>query len=119
MSGMVLTVVSGVLVFHCQGCGELHGIWVDKPNPITGGRWTWNGNMDKPTVSPSLLLPANPRCHAWIRDGLIEFLPDCDHPLAGQTVPLAHDPLNQPINPRPSRRQVPERGSTDPSTALN
>src|SRR5436309_254590 len=27
-------------------------------------------------------------CHSFVRDGLIEFLGDCTHPLAGRTVPL-------------------------------
>jgi len=27
-------------------------------------------------------------CHSWVRDGKIEFLPDCSHALAGQTVDL-------------------------------
>lgn len=116
---MVLVKVTDVLVFHCPGCRELHGIWVDKPNPITGGLWRWNGSMDKPTVSPSLLLPANPRCHAWIRDGLIEFLPDCDHPLAGQTVPLHDDPLDQPIQPRPARTGWSSTKPVSPDLANN
>lgn len=27
-------------------------------------------------------------CHSFIRDGQIQFLSDCTHALAGQTVPL-------------------------------
>lgn len=27
-------------------------------------------------------------CHSFITDGQIQFLNDCTHPLAGQTVPL-------------------------------
>lgn len=27
-------------------------------------------------------------CHSFVRDGMIEFLSDCTHTLAGQTVPL-------------------------------
>jgi len=117
---MVLSIVSDVLVFHCPGCRELHGIWVTKPNPITGGIWTWNGDLERPTVSPSLLLPANPRCHAWIKDGQIAFLPDCDHHLAGQTVPMLSDPLNQPRNPKlPQQPWAHRRGGEDPDLALN
>jgi hypothetical protein len=27
-------------------------------------------------------------CHSFIKDGMIQFLDDCTHALAGQTVPL-------------------------------
>jgi len=47
--------------------------------------------MDKPTFAPSLLCNGHDpalRCHSFVRDGRIEFLPDCQHALAGQTVEL-------------------------------
>lgn len=65
--------------------------------------WTFNGNVDSPTVTPSLLVtyPANPRatdefkewrtervCHSFITDGKVQFLSDCTHELAGQTVEI-------------------------------
>jgi hypothetical protein len=31
---------------------------------------------------------SRPRCHSWVKNGEIQFLSDCDHALAGQTVPL-------------------------------
>lgn len=69
-------------VFFCPGCECSHVI--DK-------RWTFNGDLDNPTFSPSLL--CNPdhapsRCHSFLRDGKIEFLSDCFHKLAGQTVEI-------------------------------
>lgn len=69
-------------IFFCPGCECSHVI--DK-------RWTFNGDLDKPTFSPSLL--CNPdhapsRCHTFIRDGKIEFLSDCFHKLAGTTVEI-------------------------------
>lgn len=70
-------------MFHCPGCK--YGHWF-----ATGyGGWTWNGDRDKPTVNPSILnsSPA-PRCHLFIRDGQIQFLNDCEHELAGKTVPM-------------------------------
>ena len=30
----------------------------------------------------------SPRCHSFVRDGGIQFLTDCEHGLAGQTVDL-------------------------------
>jgi hypothetical protein len=32
--------------------------------------------------------PPSPLCHSFVRDGRIEFLSDCTHSLAGQTVEL-------------------------------
>lgn len=74
--------------FHCPGCGHDHGFWVgnpDRPN------WAFNGSLDKPTFTPSLLCnqssPEN-RCHSFVTDGKIKFLADCFHELKGQTVDL-------------------------------
>jgi len=78
----------GVLyVFHCPGCGHGHPFEVNAPN---GAGWTWNGSMDKPTFRPSLLCNAGSTtvCHSYVTDGRIEFLSDCHHALAGQTVDL-------------------------------
>ena len=101
------------LTFKCPGCGDIHSI------PVDAGRWTWNGDVDRPTVSPSLLVTSGHyierleprycwcqfnaervakgeeptdnscyRCHSFIREGQIQFLPDCSHALSGQTVDL-------------------------------
>jgi hypothetical protein len=81
-------------VFFCPGCRCEHGVWTSKTNR-NGARWTWNGDMVRPTFSPSLNIsygngPDVPRvvCHSFVRDGQIQFLGDCTHALAGQTVPL-------------------------------
>lgn len=70
-------------VIFCPGCKCGHGFVVD--------RWTFNGDYEKPTFNPSMLVnqdnPAR-RCHSFVRDGNIQFLNDCFHELAGQTVPL-------------------------------
>lgn len=53
--------------------------------------WTFNGDMDRPTFSPSMLLYPNAihgREHFFVRDGKIEYLQDCDHPMAGMTVDM-------------------------------
>ena len=71
--------------FFCPGCNCGH--WFK----TTGGspRWTWNGDFQKPTIDPSILIPmTGKRCHSFVRDGQIQFLIDCDHPLAGKTVHL-------------------------------
>lgn len=53
------------------------------------GRWTWNGSTEAPTLRPSVLTTCPYfRCHSWINDGAVQFLADCSHELAGQTVEL-------------------------------
>lgn len=98
--------------FWCPGCGEGHHVTV---NP----GWTFDGNLEAPTFDHSVLVrsghfserfsgqcwctynaenPDNPsrfrcrRCHSFVRAGQIQFLGDCSHALAGQTVPLPEWP---------------------------
>lgn len=80
--------------FWCPGCRRNHGVWVYKPNPTTGAKWTWNGNLVNPTFSPSLhVFPNNPeaRCHSFVTDGSIRYLSDSYHELKGTTVQLKPD----------------------------
>lgn len=79
-------------IFNCPGCGYAHMVTV-KGEGVVGGRplWDWNGSLDKPTFSPSILVePQRPknRCHSYIKGGMIQFLPDCHHDLKGQTVEI-------------------------------
>ena len=67
-------------------------------SPATGtmvdfevGRWVFNGDMDAPTFTPSMVVPGDretPHEHFFVRDGKIEYLQDCDHPMAGMTVDM-------------------------------
>lgn len=74
------------MAFWCPGCKIYHQVRVRGPRPC----WTWNGDTERPTLSPSYLLgPGTPsQCHSFITDGRIEFLGDCWHELRGQTVDL-------------------------------
>ena len=59
--------------------------------PKRAGCWTWNGDVDKPTLMPSILTTARedqPCCHSFVSDGKVRFLNDCTHALAGMTVDL-------------------------------
>ncbi len=84
----------GTYLFLCPGCNEVHLVNTGDPNEVTGAKWSFNGDKEKPTISPSLLLrwPDDKRpdnvCHSFITDGWIQFLSDCTHALAGQTVEL-------------------------------
>ena len=81
-------------VFKCPGCDTYHSIHTEQRNSLNA-IWSFNGNMEKPTFSPSLLVKWNVGknssghiCHSFIRDGVWEFLNDCTHKLAGQKVPM-------------------------------
>ncbi|MDP1925783.1 MAG: DUF6527 family protein [Thiobacillus sp.] len=111
LSDVLRNGIDNGLLFWCPGCDMAHGV---NHGSGTGPRWRWNGNVDKPTFSPSVLVtwtqwvpPATdpetlkkidsgeivqreePRvCHSFVTDGRIQFLGDCTHHLAGQTVDL-------------------------------
>ena len=68
--------------FWCPGCDTMMTVCPD--------RWNWNGDTDKPTLSPSILQTLGPFpdgrkevCHCFVRDGQIEFLGDCTHDKRG------------------------------------
>ena len=72
-----------VYAFHCPGCKFDH-------HPETP-KWTFNGDLGKPTFRNSILVCGNDaaaRCHSFVTDGRIQFLADCFHDLKGQTVEL-------------------------------
>lgn len=82
-----------LLWLWCPGCEAPHcprvrlpgGYQPDQQHPY----WDWNGCADERlTISPSLLVYGVKRCHSFIRQGKWEFLGDCEHDLAGKTVPL-------------------------------
>lgn len=79
------------LYLWCPGCDDLHGVEVSGE-----GAWAWDGNLDAPTISPSILVtssdPTKPRCHSFVRAGRWEFLGDSTHALAGQTVNIVPVP---------------------------
>lgn len=85
------------LFVWCPGCDEMHapavaGVDGDMPD---GACWDWDGNAESPTISPSLLVygsASGGNCHSFIRNGCWEFLPDSNHQLAGQTVPMVPVP---------------------------
>jgi hypothetical protein len=106
----ILRESDGGLYFKCPACRFVHGVRVTAPKTEL---WQWNGNVEKPTFSPSLLMqretwtpPVTPEnlaewrrqpweqvkvpsvCHSFITDGRIQFLADCTHAMAGQTVDI-------------------------------
>ncbi len=94
----ILRSVVGAIAFWCPGCARAHAVPI-KAGAASGPRWQWDGSFDRPTPKPSLLVTYNgidagidgappAICHSFVRAGHIEFLADCTHDLAGQTVPI-------------------------------
>lgn len=73
-------------LYFCEGCGYEHAFALKSE----GGHHTFNMDMERPTVSPSLLENKTPgrACHSFIKDGTIQYLNDCHHDLAGKTIEL-------------------------------
>jgi hypothetical protein len=106
----ILRRAGAMLIFKCPGCCRNHGIRIralSSPGDRNGPGWEWDGDAERPTFSPSVLVRydgadagiggAPPAvCHSFVRDGQIEFLADCTHGLAGQTVPLLPWPDEEP-----------------------
>lgn len=89
----------------CPGCKCIHAMGKNIH--------TFNGDFEKPTFTPSLLWQATKeltdeeaervmrgekitlveiRCHSFVTAGRIQFLNDCTHALANQTVDLPDVP---------------------------
>lgn len=117
LSAKLRNAAGGKVTYFCQGCDMPHQVRVrqEEPGPV----WGWDGNVDAPTFTPSVLvtydhmseagrergqafraqhgrdptreeLPYDEHhvCHTFIRAGMVQFLSDCTHGLAGQTLPL-------------------------------
>lgn len=89
--------------FYCPGCNCLHSYvvasWKDpEGNQHTG--WRFDGNLESPTFSPSLLIfythPQTKQrvsiCHVVLTNGILNFCHDCEHELKGKSVPLPEIP---------------------------
>lgn len=111
--GKLRVLEGGRLAFWCPGCKEYHVLPIDRQErPV----WSFNGNYDQPTFSPSVLYqsghfisgkkvdcwcdyhrnhPDEPqapkciRCHSFVRNGKIQYLTDSSHELSGQTIEMA------------------------------
>jgi len=87
----------------CPACEEVHDFAVEQPF-TNGAKWTWNGIRSAPSFEPSMNIRVGPYpeglketgmvdiCHYFLRNGQIQFLPDCTHSHAGKTVPLPDIP---------------------------
>jgi Family of unknown function (DUF6527) len=85
---MKVTIANGYASIRCPGCDMKH-------HTIDLKRWTFDGNMDSPTFTPSVSCKyawgeeQHPViCHFNVTAGKIVFHGDCTHALKGQTVPM-------------------------------
>jgi len=93
--------------FWCPGCKGAHHVRVGlNDHPC----WTYNEDPNAPTFSPSVLISSRrwvedksvledghwgdsyTMCHSFVTLGRIQFLGDCAHELAGQTVDMVPFP---------------------------
>lgn len=106
----ILAESGGNIFFECPACETPHGINCGKGS---GPAWSWNGNVEKPTFHPSILVQCRrgvPEaaednvdqilrgeivqriydhvCHSFVEDGNIRFLSDCTHELVSTTVQI-------------------------------
>lgn len=82
--------------FFCPGCKCEHTYVVCNDN----SQWHFNGNMEYPTFTPSLLntmrvenettkqMELKSRCHLFVTEGKIVYCGDCTHELSGKTVDM-------------------------------
>ncbi len=107
--GVLRTLGGGRVGFFCPGCKEIHQIRVEGDG---SPRWGFNGDYERPTFTPSVLVtghqiernsagewtgewvrgadgkPLPLVCHSFVTDGQISFLNDCTHELCGKIVPI-------------------------------
>lgn len=92
------------LMFVCPGCVSaasegyqgVHMLAVNSPQYKPS--WDWNGDLVKPTLTPSIKTTGGyvedgkyddkAICHSFLTDGIFKFLNDSTHPMAGQEVPI-------------------------------
>lgn len=82
-------------LFDCPGCKGSHAPYVRPHKAPNGASWEFNGNLDNPTFTPSILSKVTRTdgsktmvCHLYVKDGKIQYLTDCTHSLAGQTIEM-------------------------------
>lgn len=83
------------LMFVCPGCAAddtnstgLHMLPVNSTEKSPA--WDWDGNLEAPTLSPSVLTHGHTGkiCHSFLKAGVFQFLTDSTHPFAGQSIPM-------------------------------
>jgi hypothetical protein len=81
--------------FYCPGCKNNHAPYIKPYQAPNGSSWQFNGDLESPTFNPSILTKVERSdktktmiCHLFVKDGWIQYLSDCTHELAGQTIEM-------------------------------
>lgn len=75
------TTEPGHYLIWCPACDSAHQFTVPP--------WGYDGNAERPTVTGSILVTGgetNTRCHSFVTQGTWDYLSDCAHKYAGQTM---------------------------------
>jgi len=119
--GKLRIIEDGMVAFYCPGCEEHHYVHI-KSDGFGDNRpiWVFNGNYDKPTFTPSILVKSGHYCdhtkaddcwcnfkekhpgegeppfkcgicHTFVTDGKIHYLADSTHKLSGQTIDMLEE----------------------------
>lgn len=94
------------LWFVCPGCEAMNDLGsgmlrLTVNSSTKSPSWAWDGNLEAPTLSPSIKSYGGPFsdtgkplgvCHSMLQAGVFHFLEDSTHALAGQHVPLSDLP---------------------------
>lgn len=93
----------GWVEFDCPGCSATHypnspitlaGIHLVNIDPAHKPCWGYNGDDERPTLTPSVLvrlpLPDGSvhTCHFFVRNGQIHYCADSTHSMAGKIVDM-------------------------------
>ena len=95
----------------CPGCKHVHffptsSAYYEQSNCLRSSSrkpvWSFNGNFERPTFSPSLRQYYNKpgtgeevtTCHNFVTDGKIQFCSDCPHEFKDQTLDLEEIPAD-------------------------
>lgn len=96
------------LVHWCPGCNHAHFFPIEKKQENGAGPWRWNGDAVNPTFDPSMHIshaeyvdadgdwhPYQSICHYNLVNGMIQFLEDCRHSMAGKVLPIPEWPTGR------------------------
>ncbi len=98
-------------MFYCPGCQSLHSMTVNGFVNSCGASWTFNGDVERPTFSPSLkvtwdeygnnpnykdgmdeklkyIIIKSHNCHSFINNGMMSFCGDSTHKHANKTLEI-------------------------------
>lgn len=88
-----------VLMFVCPGCLMTEGLngtglhMLPVNSETVTPSWDWNGDLEAPTLFPSILNKEPFRCHSFLTDGVFRFLKDSKHKYVNQSIPMPDLPV--------------------------